>query len=369
MFKGLNLKRLSISLQSKLCRFMINFAGQRTKSTAVSEFVQSTKLKMHRLERIVSNRGVGSRAEVTKWLRQGRFKVDGEVIRGGSIRYKENVEVLFDDEPTLYVPHICIYHKPAGVHCTMALEGSDRITLAHICETNPFLKAMHPVGRLDADTSGLLLFSRHGKLTNLLLDPATGVQREYEAVVAGEVDLKTLRRKLREGVKTADGVYNADLLESRVLDNITSFSAMTKTTEDYSEIGSSDKSESESKTDCKNEYADENENEINSDSMESPDDPIRDEKNTKINLNMFTRRSFVRLSVKEGKHRMVRRILHNSGHSVFELHRSKYGSISINGLAEGEVRVCTEMEHEWAVKMSTSQLKKAEKQAQKNMNS
>ena len=51
----------------------------------------------------------------------------------------------------------------------------------------PYMKAMHPVGRLDADTSGLLLFSSDGHLTQMLLHPSTGVEREYEAVVAGYI--------------------------------------------------------------------------------------------------------------------------------------------------------------------------------------
>ena len=61
--------------------------------------------------------------------------------------------------------------------------------------------------------------------------------------------------------------------------------------------------------------------------------------------------SFVRLQVKEGKYRMVRRILHNAGHSVLKLHRTNYGGIGLGELEVGLVRRCSECEEEWAAKL------------------
>ena len=58
--------------------------------------------------------------------------------------------------------------------------------------------------------------------------------------------------------------------------------------------------------------------------------------------------SYVRLSVTEGKYRMVRRILHNAGHSVMSLHRVRYGQVYLRELEEGEVRFCTSEEARWA---------------------
>lgn len=77
-----------------------------------------------------------------------------------------------------------------------------------------FLKDLHPVGRLDADTSGLLLLSSNGKLSNLLLDPTTGLSRVYDAIVNGTVDTAALSTTLRAGVATSDGTFTANLLDS-----------------------------------------------------------------------------------------------------------------------------------------------------------
>jgi 23S rRNA pseudouridine2605 synthase len=82
-----------------------------------------------------------------------------------------------------------------------------------------FLKSLHPVGRLDCDTSGLLLFSRDGQLTQSILDPKSGVKRIYEAIVAGCVVEEELRTKLQAGVQTSEGIFPAQLLYSQVFSN------------------------------------------------------------------------------------------------------------------------------------------------------
>ena len=69
----------------------------------------------------------------------------------------------------------------------------------------PFLKSMHPVGRLDADTTGLLLFSSDGHLTQTLLNPNSDIEREYEALVVGHVNASVLSEQLFNGVKTTEG--------------------------------------------------------------------------------------------------------------------------------------------------------------------
>jgi 23S rRNA pseudouridine2605 synthase len=296
----------------------------RTSASNAADYLKSLRIKTHRLERIISNRGLGSRSEVSIYLRQGRIRVNGQVVRSGSARFGENIEILFDDQPILVVPQICLYHKPVGVHCTMVEDRTGRPTLTNLFKTFPFLKEMHPIGRLDADTSGLLMFSRNGKLTNILLDPDTGVEREYEAVVEGLVNQDKLRADLKKGVQTADGTHCAELVESRGLSDINASQVQ-------SQVQSTNK---------------------------LPLGVSSSQPSGMICASPSNQTSFVRLRVKEGKHRMVRRILHNVGHSVIKLHRSMYGRVLLGDLKEGNVRAATEFEESWAISVSALQLRK-----------
>jgi len=276
---------------------------------SIKTFERSVGSRTQRVERILSNRGVGSRSEVSKMLRQGRVKVEGEIIKSGSVRYHEDTEVTLDDVVIASVPLLAIYHKPVGVHCTMD-DPLDRRSLADLEKTFAFLKSMHPVGRLDADTSGLLLLSRYGHLTTLLLNPKTGISRDYEAIVKGKVDMTALKLQLQAGVKTADGIFPAELLSANPIARRSNDSDETK----------------------------------DSDEIES---------------------SLVRLRVKEGKYRMVRRILHNSGHSVIKLHRISYGEIHLSHLEEGAIRPATEDEIRWAARISTDQVRSRQQKKEK----
>ena len=181
--------------------------------------IWSNDSKQQRLERIISNRGVGSRNDVSKLFKQGRVSIDGKVIRSGADKYSTDVIVEIDGQSISGVPLLAIFHKPTGVHSTMK-DNWGRQGLEELALEYPFMKAMHPVGRLDADTSGLLLFSSDGHLTQMLLHPSTGVEREYEAVVAGSVDMTVLGPRLAAGVTTADGDFAANLLSCELLTEV-----------------------------------------------------------------------------------------------------------------------------------------------------
>lgn len=89
-----------------------------------------------------------------------------------------------------------------------------RENLQGLYDQFPSIKPLHPVGRLDCDTSGLLLFSSDGKLTNQILDPNNAIPRVYEAIVSGIVDRGKLGLVLSAGVATADGTFPAALQEA-----------------------------------------------------------------------------------------------------------------------------------------------------------
>ena len=197
-------------------------------------------------------------------IKSGRVRVENTAVRSPSTKFPENCPITVDGEPVLSVPLLMAYYKPLGVLSAMG-DPSGRPTLLEAVPPEWTRMGLHPVGRLDADTTGLLLFSSDGQLTQRLLSPSRGVEREYVARVEGDATRAGLAAELAAGVETSEGAFPAKLLEAK---------------------------EGE-----------------------------------------------VRLSVMEGKYRMVRRILANSGHPVTALHRVRYGAVILNdlGLAEGEV--------------------------------
>jgi 23S rRNA pseudouridine2605 synthase len=177
---------------------------------------------------------------------------------------------------------------------------------------------MHPVGRLDYDTTGLILFSLDGQLTQRLLHPRRGIEKEYVATVQGIVNEDKLIRQLSEGVTTTEGVHKAKLLS-------VSPSNGPRHADDGVE---SEDEKGGART------------------MLTVGDAIND--GPRFDIDYTGPYSDVRLVVSEGKYRMVRRMLANCGHPVVELRRLRHGMIELGELPVGEFRQATNDEIEWA---------------------
>lgn len=175
-----------------------------------------------RLDKLLADRGAGSRKDVDRLIRKGLVEMEDpetgeyEVVgkSGGKLKVPwESCPIVdgFDYPPP---PLLAAYHKPLGVVSTMK-DDKGRPDLSSVLP-QPWQKALHPVGRLDADTTGLLLFCRDGELTHRLLHPKYVVEREYLATVDNAIDEASLRVRLAEGVETIeDGaplVVQGDLL-------------------------------------------------------------------------------------------------------------------------------------------------------------
>jgi 23S rRNA pseudouridine2605 synthase len=242
-----------------------------------------------RLERILSNRGAGSRREVAAYIKSGRVRVDGKVVKSPSEKVLEASCIILDKAEVKPVPLLVAFHKPLDVLSAMG-DPSGRPSLKDFVPPEWERMGLHPVGRLgssvavfarcsffhptyftqppppphplsrpqDADTTGLLVFSSDGQLTQRLLHPSGGIEREYLATVEGDALRADLGATLAAGVATADGTFPAALLE------------------------------------------------------QGP--------------------HTVRLAVTEGKYRMVRRILNNAGLPVTALHRLRYGAVVLADL-------------------------------------
>lgn len=161
-----------------------------------------------KLQKVLAQAGIGSRREVEAWIAEGRIKVNGEVATLGlRISGEETVQV---DGRIVKLPEIqesrrvLLYNKPLGEVCTR----SDPEGRPTVFDKLPKLSNERwvVVGRLDINTSGLLLFTTDGELANKLMHPSSqSVDREYAVRVAGEVT-EDMMKRLKEGVLLEDGM-------------------------------------------------------------------------------------------------------------------------------------------------------------------
>lgn len=155
-----------------------------------------------RLIQYLARAGVASRRKSEDIIRAGRVKVDGQPVDEPAFEVPDGARVFLDGEP-LRLEEFEYYalHKPLGVIST-AEDTHGRQTVLDLVDSKARL---YPVGRLDADTTGLILLTNDGDLANALTHPSHEVPKIYVATVAGETDEPTLA-KLRSGVELEDGV-------------------------------------------------------------------------------------------------------------------------------------------------------------------
>ncbi len=311
---------------------------------------KTKKTTLQRIDKVLADRGLGTRSQTFELAKSKRITMASHSdapheertrIAGPKVKVSSNAALFLDGNllPAA-APLLLIYHKPKFVLSVMEddkkYKDQERKHLGQVLDARYKRCGMHPVGRLDYDTTGLILFSLDGKLTQRLLHPRRGVEKEYVATVQGVVDEEKLRELLHNGVETTDGTFGAQLLEV---------------------ILPSDGPIS---------------------NLDAEDNILWDEESStedRAVLDYTGEHSDVRLIVTEGKvsvlmfphsyrhcclmltltlffyfvqYRMVRRILANCGYPVVELRRERHGSVTLGDLSVGEFRQPTEQELEWA---------------------
>lgn len=171
-----------------------------------SDANQDAKSEGERLHKALAQAGLGSRREMEEWIGEGKVAVNGKVAQiGMSVfpgdRVKVNgrlVTLRFSDR----LPRVLLYHKPEGEIVSRSDPGGRPTVFAAL----PRLRGGRwvAVGRLDINTSGLLLFTSSGELANRLMHPSTNLLREYAARVLGELTVEA-REQLKKGVMLEDG--------------------------------------------------------------------------------------------------------------------------------------------------------------------
>jgi len=155
-----------------------------------------------RLAKYLAHAGVASRRAAERLIAGGRVRVDGRPVTDPARDVNESNDVRVDGRAVSLEPHeVHALNKPEGVVST-AEDTHGRPTVVGLV---PSEHRLYPVGRLDADTTGLILLTNDGKLAELLTHPRYGVEKTYRARVDPPIVSERSLRALREGVELEDG--------------------------------------------------------------------------------------------------------------------------------------------------------------------
>jgi 23S rRNA pseudouridine2605 synthase len=157
-----------------------------------------------RLAKHLAHAGVASRRAAEQIVFAGRVTVDGEVVRDPARDVTEADAIAVDGRPVALERRHVVFalNKPAG-YVSTAKDPQGRPTVVSLIESR---ERLYPVGRLDADTTGLLLLTNDGDLAHRLTHPSFAVPRVYRAQVRNPPVREPALRRLREGVMLEDGM-------------------------------------------------------------------------------------------------------------------------------------------------------------------
>lgn len=230
-----------------------------------------------RLQKVLSQAGVASRRVAERMIRDGRVEVDGAIVTELGTRVDPDASVIRVDGARIMLDDTLVYlaiNKERGMHSTMS-DDRGRPCVGDLVEHRVRgNKKLFHVGRLDADTEGLLLLTNDGELAHRLMHPSYEVPKTYLATVNGAVP-RGLGKKLKAGVELDDGPATVD--DFALVDAVPG-------------------------------------------------------------------KSLVRLTLHEGRKRIVRRIMAEVGFPVQKLVRTDIGSVALGEQRPGSIRVLTRKE-------------------------
>ncbi|RSK27495.1 rRNA pseudouridine synthase [Bacillus sp. HMF5848] len=157
---------------------------------------------MERLQKVIAHAGIASRRKAEEMIIEGRVKVNGKVVNELGVKVGANDKVEIDGVPlSKEEPVYYMLYKPRGVISAVTDDKNRKV----VTDFFPHVKErIYPIGRLDYDTSGLLLLTNDGEFANLLMHPKFEIDKVYVAKVKGIVNRYKLK-ELEKGVVLSDG--------------------------------------------------------------------------------------------------------------------------------------------------------------------
>lgn len=177
--------------------------------------VDEDKPKGERLQKVLAKAGVASRRHAEILIDAGRVEVNGKIISKQGVKVNPSVDVIRVDGVRVNVNEeheYFVLNKPRGMQSTMSDNLGRPCVGDVVSEKVAAGQRLFHVGRLDADTEGLLILTNDGELANRLMHPKHEVTKTYLATVLGEADRK-LVRQLKEGIELEDGLAKADFAQ------------------------------------------------------------------------------------------------------------------------------------------------------------
>jgi 23S rRNA pseudouridine2605 synthase len=308
-----------------------------------------------RLQKYLARAGVASRRASEQLITSGRVSVNGQVVTqlGTKVYVSENDQepsdevtldgvlvLLKDEDVTLML------HKPAGYVTTMQ-DPQGRPCVASLVPLGQY-PSLFPVGRLDRDTTGLLLFSTNGALGNKLLHPRHHVEKTYLALTLGVPTEKALEQ-LRSGVELSDGTTQpakVELLEGEEKEQACQCF-------DFAHQGASGSSNAAQKMqrEAQREARREVQREARREAQLKVQRREQREKQREVQRTIHNNKpsstkdqAIVRITITEGRNRQVRRMMEAVGCPVIALHRLSFGPLSLGDLPRGQWRLLSSSE-------------------------
>lgn len=156
-----------------------------------------------RIDKYLANMNVGSRKEVHQLIKQGIVAVNGTIVKTPKQQVKESDQVTVNDDVVAYQKyHYFLLNKPKGI--LSATEDRSQSTVISLLAPQDRYQGIVPVGRLDKDTTGLLLLTNDGQLNHELLAPGKHVDKVYRAEIAGVANDATVKT-FASGMTLGDG--------------------------------------------------------------------------------------------------------------------------------------------------------------------